>query len=268
MARVLAISSHVVRGHVGLDATVPALQHFGHEVWPLPTVLLASRPGLGRLTKFELPAPDLAGMLAALEGDGCWPMLDAVFTGYFPSPASVTTAAQAIARIKAANPSALVLVDPILGDDGRLYVAPETAEAVRSALIPLATIATPNLFELEWLTGRRAQSLDEVVEAARGLGPAAVVVTSAAQTPHGIATLLASGAGHVERVHPRRARIPNGAGDLLAGLFLGARLSGQSSEAALDASLAGLDRILAASEGREVLQLAALNAFPPPGSQG
>ena len=45
MAKVLAISSHVVRGHVGLDATVPALQYLGHEVWALPTVLLSSRPG-------------------------------------------------------------------------------------------------------------------------------------------------------------------------------------------------------------------------------
>ena len=87
MARILAISSHVVRGHVGLAATVPALQSLGHEVWALPTVLLASRPGLGRLQRYELPQPDLAAMLEALEADGCWPTLDAVFTGYFPSPA-------------------------------------------------------------------------------------------------------------------------------------------------------------------------------------
>jgi hypothetical protein len=37
---------------------------------------------------------------------------------------------------------------------------------------------------------------------------------------------------------------------------------GQSAEAALDAALAGLDRVLAASEGREVLQLSKLNAGP------
>ena len=55
MARILAISSHVVRGQVGLAATVPALQSLGHEVWALPTVLLASRPGLGRMSRYELP---------------------------------------------------------------------------------------------------------------------------------------------------------------------------------------------------------------------
>jgi pyridoxine kinase len=262
MARVLAISSHVVRGHVGLAATVPGLQRFGHEVWAVPTVLLASRPGLGTLLRLELPTPDLAALLAALESDGCWPMLDAVFTGYFASPASVAAAGEAIARIRAVNPGALVCVDPILGDDGGLYVSAETAATVRDALLPLATIATPNLFELEWLTGRRLESLDEVADAARGLGPQTVVVTSAAQTAAGITTLLVGATQRIERRRPRFDGVPNGAGDLFAGLFLGALLDGRPAEAALDAALSHLDRVLAASQGRDVLQLSRLRAGP------
>src|SRR5262245_39185510 len=141
MAKVLAISSHVVRGHVGLAAGVPALQWLGHEVWALPTVLLASRPGLGRLVRRETPAPDLAAMLGALESDGCWASLDAVLAGYFPSAEAVTAAAEAIRRIRLARPCIPVLIDPILGDDGRLYVSQDTAEAIRGELVPLATIA-------------------------------------------------------------------------------------------------------------------------------
>jgi pyridoxine kinase len=262
MARVLAISSHVVRGSVGLAATVPALQHFGHEVWALPTVLLASRPGLGTLVKREPPPPDLEAMLAALEADGCWPMLDAVFTGYFSSAASVRAAAQAVVRVRGANPRALVMVDPILGDEDRLYVPAETAEAVRDALLPLATIATPNLFELQWLTGRRPRSLDEVADAAHALGPSTVIVTSAARTPTDVATLAVSATQRIERHQPCRAKIPNGAGDLFAGLLLGALLTGHPLEAALDAALTELDRVLAVSEGRDVLQLSALLARP------
>jgi pyridoxine kinase len=268
MARVLALSSHVVRGHVGLAATVPALQWLGHEVWALPTVVLASRPGLGRLERQERQElPDLAAMLAALEADGCWPMLDAVLTGYFPSAASVDVAADAIARIRAANPRAKVLVDPILGDAGRLYVAPTTAAAIRDRLLPLADIATPNLFELTWLTGAAPASLDDaasdralenVARLARQLGPATVVVTSAGETAAEVATLLVTGSPRRERRLPRRDGIPNGAGDLFAGLLLGYLLDGLSEEAALDASLAALDRVLAASAGRDVLELGAL----------
>jgi pyridoxine kinase len=258
MARVLAISSHVVRGSVGLAATVPGLQHFGHEVWALPTVLLASRPGLGRLVKLDLPPPDLSGMLAALESDGCWPMLDAVFTGYFPSAASVAIAAETVTRIKAAKPDIIVCVDPILGDDGRLYVSPETAEAVRDRLVPLAAIATPNLFELAWLTQSSPRDPVDVLITARELGPPTVVVTSAEETEDDLMTLVATATECYRREVLRRAGIPNGAGDLFAGLFLGAILDGRPLQAALDTSLADLDRVLAVSEGRDVLQLSQL----------
>ena len=222
MAKVLAISSHVARGPVGLAATVPALQHLGHEVWALPTVLLSSRPGLGRLVKRDVSAADLSDMLSALEADGCWPSLDAVLAGYFPSPQGVVAAAQAIRRIKAAKPGIAVLVDPVIGDAGRLYVAQATAEAIRDALLPLASIATPNLFELGWLTGTTPGHPADVGSGARAISvPPTVVVTSAAETETAIATLLVGKDERIERETPKRAGIPNGAGDLFAGLFLG-----------------------------------------------
>jgi pyridoxine kinase len=263
MARVLAISSHVARGHVGLAATLPALQWLGHEVWALPTVLLASRPGLGQLVSQAMPAADLEAMLAALEIDGCWPALDAVLTGYFASPASVTVAAKAIGRIRQANPRTLVLVDPILGDGGRLYVPEPTAAAIRDELLPLADIATPNLFELQWLTAAAHASGPDAVAMARTLGRPRVVVTSAAATQWEIATLLVGPGMHVEQRRPWRDGIANGAGDLFAGLLLGYMLNGHPAETALEASLFALERVLAASTGRDVLQLSALNQKAP-----
>ena len=267
MGRVLAISSHVARGHVGLAATVPALQSLGHEVWAVPTVILASRPGLGQLLRYPLPAAELAALLAALEADGAWALIDAVCAGYFPSPQSVSAAAQAISRGRQANPELIVLVDPILGDADRLYVAADTAAALRDELLPLATLATPNLFELAWLTGRPPGSIvavAEVAAAARCLRPASVVVTSARVTPAGIATQLVSAATSLERVTPWRAGIPNGAGDLFAGLLLGYLLNGEPAAEALSHGLADLDRVLAASEHRSCLELAALLARSPP----
>jgi pyridoxine kinase len=260
MATVLAISSHVMRGSVGLAATVPALQWLGHEVWALPTVLLASRPGLGRLARHDLPPPDLAAMLAALEADGCWRALDAVLTGYFPSAASVTAAADAVQRIRQEAPEIPVLVDPIVGDGGRLYVAEATAAAIRDRLLPLATIATPNLFELTWLTGAVSHDRADLVGAARRLGLEAVVVTSAAEAEGQISTLLVTDDTLVEHAFPRHDSIPNGAGDLLAGLFLGHLVNGGALNAALDTALFDLGRVLAASAGRDVLDLAALHA--------
>jgi pyridoxine kinase len=231
-------------------------------VWALPTVLLASRPGLGRPVRCETRAADLAAMLAALESDGCWSTLDAVLTGYFPSPQSVTAVAEALRRIRQARPAIPVLVDPVLGDDGRLYVAQETAEAIRRELLPLATIATPNRFELQWLTGGPAAGPADLTHAARRLGPATVVVTSAIEAPGVVASVLVTEAAVAERRSPRRPGIPNGAGDLFAGLFLGRLLAGCHPAAAFDTALADLDRVLARSVSRPVLDLAALGARP------
>jgi pyridoxine kinase len=258
MAQILAISSHVTRGHVGLNATVPALQFLGHEVWALPTVLLASRAGLGRVARHEVCAAHLADALSALESDGCWASLGAVFAGYFPSARSVKIAARAIAAIKAARPGIPVFIDPILGDAGRLYVERETADAIRNELVPLASIASPNLFELAWLTSGSVRTLDEVATSARRLGPTAVVVTSAAHTEECVTSLLVTASEQHTRFLPRRQRIPNGAGDLFAGLLLGRLLAQSSVSSAFDASHDDLDRVLTASEGASVLRLSAL----------
>ena len=263
MARILAISSHVARGHVGLAATVPALQWLGHEVWTLPTILLASRPGLGRFVRHEVPAPGLQAMLLGLESDGCWASLDAVFTGYFPSAAAVAVVSDAIGCIRRANAKTVVLVDPILGDAGRLYVPGETAAAIRDRLLPLADIATPNLFELQWLSRVASRDIGDVAALARALGPQRVVVTSAAEAKGEVVTLLVERTSQVERRLKRRDRIPNGAGDLFAGLLLGYLLNGQGTDTALQSSLTALDRVLTASSGRDVLALSALDDRQP-----
>lgn len=271
MARILALSSHVVRGNVGLAATVPALQALGHEVWAVPTITLAARPGLGHAAgapggRRAATAEELAGLLDALERDGCWPMLDAVFTGYFANAATVRAAAAAIRRIKQANPHTRVLVDPIIGDGGRLYVAVETAEAVACELLPLAEIATPNLFELQWLSGRFRESgsgageVFDTAAAARALGPPIVAVTSASVTATDVTTLVVHGDACHARSTARLDAIPNGSGDLFDGLLLGNLLAGLTVPAALHATVGRLAEVLAASSGRDVLQLSALCA--------
>lgn len=201
-------------------------------------------------------------MLTALEQDGCWAMLDAVFTGYFASAEAVGAVAAVVARIKAAKPGVRLLVDPIIGDGGRLYVAEETAAAIRDQLLPQADIATPNLFELEWLTGSQGLAdTDAIAAAARGLGPVSVVVTSARSTESEIVTLLVTSSGVREAASARLTDIPNGSGDLLDGLLLGHLLEGRSESAALRGAVRSLARVLEASVGRDVLQLGVLN-FP------
>ena len=74
----------------------------------------------------------------------------------------------------------------------------ETAEAIRDQLLPLAAIATPNLFELQWLTGTSVTDRDDIARA-HATRPAPHVVTSALPTLGNITTLLAATEGFFER---------------------------------------------------------------------
>lgn len=70
------------------------------------------------------------------------------------------------------------MCDPVLGDEGRLYVSQELIDAYRSTIVPLCDVITPNQFEAEVLTGMRVADEASALAAARALhelGPATVV---------------------------------------------------------------------------------------------
>ncbi len=279
MARVLVISSHVVRGHVGLRANLWALQGLGHEVWALPTVVLSNHPGHAHVARTIMAPEAIAEMMGALAQNGWLEALDAVLTGYMPSAAHVDVVSREIARLKAARPLCH-LCDPILGDlPGGLYVGTEVAKAVGKSLAARADIITPNRFELAWLSGREVTDGATARQAAARLGCPLVLATSLpAESPGRRANLLFAAApvtkppapqslsnGHWHTVVDRGAA-PHGTGDLLAGLFLGHHLSGKSPETAFDAAVAGVDAALKASRDCDELALdaplaAILNPF-------
>ena len=171
MAKILAISSQVVFGPVGLNAIVPALQAEGHDVLALPTVTLSNHPGHGKPAG---GAHDLASLIEALENINAFDRLDAVITGYFASAEQIDIAAALIEKL---NPK-IILIDPVLGDHGKLYVPLAVAEAIRDHLIPQATIAMPNAFELSWLTSESVTIESEAIAAARILNLPEIIVTS------------------------------------------------------------------------------------------
>ena len=144
MARVLAISSQVVYGPVGLNCIVPALQSGGHEVLAIPTILLSNHPGHGKPEGRATAAAEMSAMITALKKLGAFENLDAIITGYFASAEQIEIVAAFIAKLKCS----IVLIDPVLGDHGKLYVGEAVAQAIRDKLLPLATIVTPNAFEL------------------------------------------------------------------------------------------------------------------------
>jgi pyridoxine kinase len=257
MAKVLSISSQVAHGYVGNSAAAFVLQRMGHEVLSLPTILLSNRPGYAAIAGKRIDPADLHAMLEAVAANGWLHGIDAVMTGYLPSPAHARLCETWLARIKALNPKALYLCDPIVGDEpSGLYVDEEAANAIRTALAPIADIITPNAFELGWLSGRAASNLEDVVAAARSLARPAVLVTSAPVAgAHEIANVLVEGEHTLAAVSPRRSLSAHGTGDFLAAIFLAHRLNGLSNAVALRASAAAIEHIVDCCGGRAELPL-------------
>lgn len=255
MARILAISSQVARGHVGLSVIVPALQRLGHDVIALPTVLLSNHPGHKRFAGDRVAPALLARMLDALDANGWLGDIDGVLTGYLPSAEHVAFAAVAVRRVQARSPLGLYLCDPVIGDDPKgVYIARDAAEAIRDTLLPLADIATPNRFELAWLTGADVLDVASAIAAARSLGVAALVATSIPDGEQALHTLaVTKDIARSVRVE-RQAQVPNGTGDLLAALYLSATLAEPRIDA-LATTAGAIQAVIEASRGADELRL-------------
>lgn len=249
MARVLCISSQTVYGPVGNSAAVPALQAEGHEVMQIPTVILSNHPGHGKTAGQSTPAALLEDMFEALNRIKAFDGLNAVMTGYFTSAAQVIAVAKQITALKAVSKPLHVLVDPVIGDHGALYVPIDVAEAIRDRLLPLATMTTPNLFELTWLSGET-----DVEEAVKKLRVAETIVTSIPQGSD-LATRLYAGGDVLSHAIPRHAGVPNGTGDFLAGCYLAERLT-MPPALAFAKAMARLELAINKSAGDVILNMA------------
>ncbi|SON57513.1 Pyridoxamine kinase [Hartmannibacter diazotrophicus] len=266
-SEIIVISSQVARGSVGGRADF-VFERLGHRVWFVPTVLLPWHPGHGLATRIEPSPDDFAAMLADL-GRAPWlPNVGAIVSGYLGSGSQAAPIAGLVRALKAVNPSALFLCDPVIGDEGGLYVPEATGQAVRDELLPLADLVTPNITELGWLSGRSVSSVTEVVQVARALGPARVAVTSVPAMLRGkIATLLVDGgesasdqvlvAENNRLPPPEGSHVFSGTGDVFAALLLDKLLAKVPAETALRHAVAGTYEVLirSAHTGEDELDL-------------
>lgn len=245
---ILSIQSHVAYGHVGNSAVVLPLQRLGHEVWPVHTVMLSNHAGYLDHAGHIVSAGDLAGVIDGLDRRGALARCDGVLSGYLGDVAAGDVVLDAVARVRNHNEGALYCCDPVMGDDGEIYVDAGIAEFMCQRAAPAADILTPNLFELSVLTENAPDALngaplDQIIAAARKLiGPeyrtSTVLVTSvhhAAIAPDtaALATITNAGAWLVTTPKLSFEAPPHGAGDLCAALFCAALLGGDDAASAL-----------------------------------
>jgi len=177
-----------------------------------------------------------------------------LLTGYMRSASLARSVADTLGKLRRNNPDVIYVCDPVMGDNGHLYVPEEMVTCYREEIAPLASVLTPNQFEAEILSGIQIVDLPSALAAIdwlHDLGIPCVVITSMS-FPHEpdaiylLASLVhaadgaepasplhrAGGVGgeaqvkgkvDVERVKIRVAKLPQsftGTGDLIAALLL------------------------------------------------
>ena len=267
---VLSIQSGVVYGHVGNAAAQFCLQRLGHAAWRIDTVRFSNHPGHGGFAGEVATAGEIDRLVAALDARDWLGSCAALLSGYLGAADQGPAVLEAARRVKAANTDALWLLDPVIGDHGRVFVKPGIPEFMRDAAVPLADIVTPNVFELSWLTGMSADGITDAISAARRLratGPRTVVVTGIPDAAGGIATLCLHEAGVDLVTTPRVDVAVNGTGDSFAALFLARLLTTRDIAASLAHAASAVYALLertAAAGARELLLVDAQDLLAAP----
>lgn len=245
---ILSFQSSVAFGHVGNSAAIFPLQRMGFDAWPVDTLQFSNHLGYGDCTGAVHSAAHIRSVVEGLSRLGVLAQCDAVLSGYLGEAATGPAVLEALKQVRRHKPRALYLCDPVLGDDGRVYVRDGVVEFMTSQALPMADVITPNHFELQLLSGQTVTDLAAAVPVARTLltrGPRTVIATSIPDQD-GLACLAVTAHGAWAVHTPRLPFDPPiaGTGDTLAALVLAHLLRDKPPAEAMALAVSALFGIL------------------------
>lgn len=228
-------------GRVSLTAVIPILSSMGFQVCPLPTAVLSNHTQYPDYSLLDLTEE----MQRIVEK---WKKMDVHFdtfySGYLASSRQIKIVEDLIAYFR--RPSDLVVVDPVMGDNGKLYVGmgQDMVEEMKE-FIRYADVITPNLTEMFLLLGEPEipdvltdQILKAGLESLSDKGPEIVIVTSVpvVDNPHltSVYAYNRIGGRFWKVTCPYLPAHYPGTGDAFTSVITGALMQGDSLPIALD----------------------------------
>lgn len=235
MKNILIFNDISGAGNCSLAANLPVLTMLGHYCMPVPTAVYSRQTGFENYTVI---ANDAVRRFAADLVGGRSPQ--AVLVGFCNKKSVVDDIFDFLTHFNGIKP--FVLVDPILGDNGKLYPVfnEEYAFAVKG-LTACADVITPNLTEACLLCGVDYESVisltehDDYVEQCRKLlcgilqasGAKSAVVTGVVWRDK-IYNLVFDGKEILTVVNNRVSVSYSGTGDVFSSVLLGQLLNGKT----------------------------------------
>lgn len=241
--KVAAINDLSGFGKCSLVADLTVLSAMGISCCPLPTAVLSAQTGYP-----SYYSKDLTGIIPEYTRE--WykqnESFDGIITGFMMSSVQAKNSLEFIRRFK--TKSTKVLVDPVMGDDGRTYknFSEELRDTIRE-MVEEADIITPNLTELVLLAGENPEAvmqlqgedlLEEISrlsQEVRGNTGKIIAVTGIPLAQNGNVGnfILENGQSKIITSASNGVHY-SGTGDLFAAVFLGGLLSGKSAFDAAD----------------------------------
>ncbi|QIK06381.1 bifunctional hydroxymethylpyrimidine kinase/phosphomethylpyrimidine kinase [Streptomyces sp. ID38640] len=159
--RVLTVAGSDSGGGAGIQADLKTMLALGTHGMSVLTAVTAQN-SLGVQGAWELPVEAVRAQFRSVVDDiGA----QAVKTGMLSSAELVETVAELLAGLRVP-----VVVDPVgVSKHGDALLAATALDAVRTALLPTATVATPNLDEVAQLTGVRVEEEADMRRAAEAI---------------------------------------------------------------------------------------------------
>ena len=241
--RVAAIHDMSGFGRCSLTVAIPILSAMGVQCCPLPTAFLSTHTGGFEGFTFLDMTDELPKVSAHWKSLGL--DFQAIYSGFLGSERQIGMVADFIRDFR--SPGAIVVVDPVMGDHGRIYQTYTPAMCAGTVrLAEQADVITPNLTEAALLLGVPYESLPsdgdgcrKIVEKLSMDGRRSVVLTGASVTPEQTGAMCYDArTGRTEAVQTRRVpREFHGTGDVFASVLTGALVKGRSlTEAAWEAA--------------------------------
>lgn len=169
-------------GRSSLAVVIPILSTMGVQVCSLPTALLSTQTGGFEGYYFVDLTEQLEGIIKHWRKLGL--EFDCIYSGFLGSPKQVQIIADFIQDFSGNNP--LVVIDPVMADDGKLYETMNQEMVVNMRqLIAKANIITPNYTEAAFLLNEKyceeitTQEIKEWLVRLAEMGPETVIITSA-----------------------------------------------------------------------------------------
>ncbi|MGI5340285.1 bifunctional hydroxymethylpyrimidine kinase/phosphomethylpyrimidine kinase [Streptomyces sp. CA-181903] len=209
--RVLTVAGSDSGGGAGIQADLKTMLALGTHGMSVLTAVTAQN-SRGVQGAWPLPAEAVRAQFRSVVDDIG---VQAVKTGMLASAELVETVAELLTGV-----GAPVVVDPVgVSKHGDPLLAASALDALRLKLLPLATVATPNLDETAWLTGVRVTGENDLRRAADALlafGPRWVLVKGG-HLPGDAVDLLTDGTSeHLLRAPRHDNRHTHGTGCTLA----------------------------------------------------